>query len=111
MASDVEEDTGYAIGASIGRASNPKTWNAALWYQELDADSMFGQFVDSDFGDGRTDTKGIVFRGAYAPVRNFTIQATYFLNTLNKDEAKDPYFAVNDSLDYDRLQVDLNYKF
>ena len=44
-------------------------------------------------------------------MRNFTIQATYFLNTLNKDEAKDPYFAVNDSLDYDRLQVDLNYKF
>ena len=34
----------------------------ALVYQELDADSMFGQFVDSDFGDGRTDTKGIVFR-------------------------------------------------
>jgi Putative porin len=111
MASGVSEDTGYAIGASIGRASNPKTWNAGLWYQELDADSMFGQFIDSDFGDGRTDTKGFVFRGAYAPVRNFTVQATYFLNTLNKDERSDSNFAVNDSLDYDRLQVDLNYKF
>jgi len=111
MASDVQEDTGFAIGASIGRASNPKTWNAGVWYQELDADSMFGQFVDSDFGDGRTDSKGFVFRGAYAPVRNFNIQATYFLNTLNKDETSDLYFGVNDSLDYDRLQVDLNYKF
>jgi hypothetical protein len=111
MASDVEEDTGFAIGASIGRASNPKTWNAGLWYQELDADSMFGQFVDSDFGDGRTDSKGFVFRGAYAPVRNVTVQATYFLNTLNKDETSDLYFGVNDSLDYDRLQIDLNYKF
>jgi hypothetical protein len=111
MASDVEEDNGYAIGASIGRASNPKTWSAALWYQETDADSMFGQFVDSDFGDGRTNSKGVVFRGAYAPVRNFNIQATYFLNTLNKNETSNSNFAVNDSLDYDRLQVDLNYKF
>jgi len=111
MASGVDESTAYAIGASLGRASNPKTWNAAIWYQELDADSLFGQFVDSDFGDGRTDSKGFVIRGAYAPVRNFNIQATYFLNTINKDETSDPYFAVNDSLDYDRLQIDLNYKF
>jgi hypothetical protein len=111
MASGVDESTAYAIGASLGRASNPKTWNAAIWYQELDADSLFGQFVDSDFGDGRTDTKGIVIRGAYAPVRNFNIQATYFMNTLNKDETRDATFAVDDNLDYDRLQVDLNYKF
>ncbi|MGB7739675.1 MAG: hypothetical protein WBM03_11225, partial [Steroidobacteraceae bacterium] len=59
----------------------------------------------------RTDTKGIVVRGAYAPVRNFNIQATYFMNTLNKDETRDATFAVDDSLDYDRLQIDLNYKF
>lgn len=112
MASGVQEDSGYAVGASLGRASNPKTWNAALWYQDIDADALFGQFVDSDFGDGRTNSKGFVFRGAYAPVRNFNIQATYFLNTLNKNETRDPlYFNVNDSLDYDRLQVDLNYKF
>ena len=111
MASGVDEDNGYAIGASIGRASNPKTWSAALWYQEIDADSMFGQFVDSDFGDGRTNSKGVVFRGAYAPVRNFNIQATYFLNTINKNETSNSNFGVNDSLDYDRLQVDLNYKF
>ena len=99
------------MGVSLGRASNPKTWAAALWYQDLDANSLFGQFIDSDFGDGRTDTKGIVIRGAYAPVRNFNIQATYFMNTLNKDETRDATFAVNDSLDYDRLQIDLNYKF
>jgi len=112
MASSVQESTAYAVGASIGKASNPKTWNAALWYQDIDADSLFGQFVDSDFGDGRTNSKGLVFRGAYAPVRNFNIQATYFLNTLNKNETRDPlYFNVNDSLSYDRLQLDLNYKF
>jgi hypothetical protein len=103
MADDVEYDTAFAIGAMLGKASNAKTWEAGLFYQEIDKDALFGQWIDSDFGDGRTDTEGWVLKGAYAPVRNFTIAGTYFLNTLNKD--------VGTDLDYDRLQLDLNYKF
>jgi cell division protein FtsB len=113
MADDIQYDTAYAVGAQLGRASNPKTWNAAVWYQSLDKDALFAQFVDSDFGDGRTDSDGWVFRGAYAPVRNFNIQATYFLNSINKDVApvSGPGYEVGKGLDYDRLQVDLNYRF
>jgi len=113
VASDVEYDTAYAAGVSIGKASNPKTWMAAVWYQSIDKDALFGQFVDSDFGDGRTDGDGWVLRGAYAPVRNFNIQATYFINSLNKDVApvNGVGFKTGDGLDYDRLQLDLNYKF
>jgi hypothetical protein len=113
MAGGVEYDTAYSVGASLGRASNPKTWNAALWYQSLDKDALFAQFIDSDFGDGRTDSEGWVLRGAYAPVRNFNIQATYFLNTINKDVAPvaGPTFRIGEELDYDRLQLDLNYRF
>jgi len=113
MADDVEYDTAYAAGVSLGRASNPKTWNAAVWYQSIDKDGLFGQFIDSDFGDGRTDSDGWVFRGAYAPVRNFNIQATYFLNSINKDVApvSGVGYEIGDGLDYNRLQVDLNYRF
>ena len=103
MASDVEYDTAFAIGAMVGKASNAKTWEAGLFYQELDKDALFAQWIDSDFGDGRTDSEGWVLKGGYAPVKNFTVNATYFMNTLNKD--------VGVELDYDRLQVDLNYKF
>ena len=85
MANDVEYDTAYAIGAMVGKASNAKTWEAGLFYQELDKDALFGQWIDSDFGDGRTDSEGWVLKGGYAPVRNFTVNATYFMNTLNKD--------------------------
>jgi hypothetical protein len=102
-ADDVEFDTAYAVGASIGKASNAKTWEAGLFFQSLDKDALFAQWVDSDFGDGRTDTEGWVLKAGYAPVRNFTMNATYFLNTVNKD--------VGTELDYDRLQLDLNYKF
>ena len=116
-ASDVEYDTAYAVGVSMGKVGNPKTWLAAVWYQSIDKDALFAQFVDSDFGDGRTDGEGVVLRGAYAPVRNFNVMATYFINTLNKDvapvsgvSAGVPYRIGND-LNYDRLQLDLNYKF
>jgi len=103
MASGVEHDTAYGGGVVLGKASNPKTWEAGLLYQSIDKDALFGQLVDSDFGDGRTDTDGWVLKGGYAPVKNFTVNATYFINTLNKD--------VGTELDYSRLQLDLNYKF
>ena len=96
---------------------NPNTWLAAVWYQSVGKDAQFGQFVDSDFANGNTDGEGWVLRGAYAPVRNFNIMATYFINTLNKDVA--PINGVTDGvpyhiggdLNFNRLQVDLNYKF
>ncbi|MBK6451180.1 MAG: putative porin [Proteobacteria bacterium] len=103
LADDVEYDTAYAIGAMVGKASDAKTWEAGLFYQEIDKDALFAQWIDSDFGDGKTDSEGLVFKAGYAPVKNFTMNATYFMNTLNKDAELD--------LDYDRLQVDLNYKF
>lgn len=103
LADDVEYDTAYAVGAMVGKASNAKTWEAGLFYQAIDKDALFGQWIDSDFGNGNTDSEGWVLKAGYAPVRNFTMNATYFLNTLNKD--------VGVELDYDRLQLDLNYKF
>jgi Skp family chaperone for outer membrane proteins len=103
LASDVEYDTAYAYGVTLGKAINPRTWEAGVFYQSLDKDALFAQWIDSDFGDGKTDSDGWVLKGGYAPVKNFTVNATYFMNTLNKD--------VGTELDYDRLQLDLNYKF
>jgi len=103
MASGVEYDTAYGVGVVLGKASNAKTWEAGIAYQSLDKDALFAQVVDSDFGDGRTDSEGWFLKGGYAPVKNIALNATYFINTLNKD--------VGTELDYNRLQLDLNYKF
>jgi hypothetical protein len=103
LASGVEYDTAYGLGVTLGKASGPRTWEAGAFYQSLDKDALFAQIVDSDFGDGRTDTKGWVLKAGYAPVKNIVLNATYFINTLNKD--------VGTELDYNRLQLDLNYKF
>ena len=116
-ASDVEYNDAYAAGVSMGKLGNPKTWLASVWYQSIGKDAQFGQFVDSDFANGNTDGEGWVLRGGYAPVRNFNITATYFINKLNKDVApvsgsvEGVPFRTGDNLDYNRLQLDLNYKF
>jgi len=103
MASGVEYDTAYGVGAVLGKASDAKTWEAGIGYQSIDKDALFAQIIDSDFGDGKTDSEGWFLKGGYAPVKNVALNATYFINTLNKD--------VGVELDYNRLQLDINYKF
>ena len=100
-------DTAYAVGVSLNKASNPKTWEAGLVYQMSEADAIFGQFHDSDFGDGRTDTSGFAIKGAYAPAANWTVSGTLLINKLNRDTGS----ATTTDLDYKRLQLDMNYKF
>jgi hypothetical protein len=101
-------DQAWAAGLMFGKASNPQTWEFGAAYQVIEKDALFGQLIDSDFAGGSTDAEGWVMRAGFAPVRNWALNATYFLNTRNRD--------VRTSLgqmetDYDRLQVDFNVKF
>ncbi|HZF14508.1 MAG TPA: putative porin [Steroidobacteraceae bacterium] len=96
-------DTAYAAGFLYGKASDARTFEFGAMYQSVQKDALYGQFVDSDFADGRTDGDGAVFRLGYAPVKNWTLNATYFMNTLNRD--------VGTQLDYGRWQLDFNAKF
>ena len=87
---------------------------------------MFGQLLDSDFGDGNTDTKGFAIRGGYTVARNWTLNATLFLNQLANDVPQTNVVVFNDATgdpldttsiatvfdrDYKRLQLDLNFRF
>lgn len=100
-------DTAYAAGVTFNKASNPRTWEVGVVYQAAEADAIFGQFHDSDFGDGKTDTKGFALKAGFAPAASWTINGTLFLNDLNNDLGS----ATTRDLDYRRLQLDLNYKF
>ena len=96
-------DSAYAFGASLGKAANTNTWEVSYLYQSVDKDALFGMFTDSDFADGKTDGKGSVFKFGYAPVKNWTVNATYFMNKRN--------FNSLVELDYKRLQLDFNVKY
>jgi hypothetical protein len=117
-ASGVEDDTAYGLGVTLGKASNAKTWEAGLFYQSVDKDALFAQMIDSDFGDGVSDADGWVIKAGYAPVKNVTLNGTYFMNTRtvcgagaspNNRQCGAGIPAYD--LDYNRLQLDVNYKF
>jgi len=113
LASGVEYDTAYNLGAFLGSTSAPRSWEAGLMYQSMDKDAMFAQLIDADFAAGNTDGDGWLFRVGYAPVRNVVLNATYMSNRLYKDVAPvaGPGFETGRDLDYDRLQLDVNYRF
>jgi outer membrane murein-binding lipoprotein Lpp len=119
-------DTASSAGVSYGLASAVKgTWEFGVLYQQVEKDALFGQLLDSDFGDGNTDTKGFAIRGGYTVARNWTLNATLFLNELSNDVPQTvtvfneatpaPYDTTNitgiTDRDYKRLQLDLNFKF
>jgi hypothetical protein len=118
-------DTAYSAGITYGAAAAAKgTWELGLIWQKTEKDALFGQLLDSDFGDGNTDTQGFVLRGGYTIARNWTLNATLFMNELSNDVPQTvtvfnaatpaPYdttaLTVNDR-DYKRLQLDLNFRF
>ena len=105
-------DTAYNGGFSYGKASNPHTWEFGYMYQRVEKDSLFGQYIDSDWGAGNTDAKGHVFKFGYAFAKNWTFNTTYMLNKTNIDvpATVSGVGSVTDR-DYKRLQLDLNFKY
>lgn len=96
-------DTGTAFGGQIGKAGEPGTWQASVAWQELEADAVVALFTDSDFGGGGTDAKGYTVKGKYALTDNWALGGTLFLNEVE--------LASGAPRDYNRLQLDLEFKF
>ncbi len=98
-----ENDTGWLVGAKYGSAKDKGDWDFTYFYEELEADATVGLLADSDFGGGGTDARGHVLSGTYAFHKAWNFKATYFINEVEIASGKD--------LDYDRLMLDLNFKF
>lgn len=95
-----DDEAGFSSGLQLGKAKNPGTWQLAYIYQDLEADAVLGLTTDSDFGGGGTGSKGHIIKGAYALGKNTSFGVTYFINEQGDLET-----------DYDRLQVDLKFKY
>jgi hypothetical protein len=100
---DAELDTAVGAGVLLGKAASPRTWEAGVAYQILEKDALFAQHIDSDFAGGVSDSEGMILRAAYAPLKNWVLNATLFLTQGNVD--------VGNPYDYDRLLLDFNVKF
>jgi regulator of replication initiation timing len=98
-------DTGWLAGFNWGKASNPNTWEFGYAYGAIEKDAQFGQFVDSDFGGGVTDVDGSIIKLGFAPAKNWVLNGTYFMNNRFVDA------PGATERNYDRYQIDLNWKF
>jgi hypothetical protein len=106
-------DTAQSIGVLYGKAGDPRTWELGGYWQKIERDALYAQMIDSDFAGGNTDGKGWVLKGAYAPAKNWTLNATYFINKTNNDIAFNGGTGIGtvNNRGYNRLQLDLNFKF
>lgn len=101
-------DTGYIVGAKIGKAKSKGSWQFAYQYQDLEADAALGLLTDSDFAGGGTDGKGHRLGGAYALSKAWTVGFTWFVN----NEAGEKNLAdEGGALDYDRIMIDTVFKY
>ena len=98
-----ENDTGYLFGVKYGSAKARGSWDFGYFYKKLEADAVVGLVTDSDFGGGGTDAKGHVLSGTYAFHDNWNFKATYFINDIA--------LASGNPRDFDRLMLDLNFKY
>lgn len=95
------EDTGYQVGFKVGKAKDVGSAEFGYSYTELEKDAVLGGFTDSDRWGGGTNGKGHKIGAAYQIAKNLQCGATYFMNDKGLDNSKD----------YDRLQLDLVAKF
>ena len=96
-------DTGFALGASLGEVTGPRTWRVGYVYQDLEADAVVGTFTDSDWAGGGTDGTGHVVEFNYGFRDRLVFGFRYFLNERGED-------AGNEH-DFNRLQADVQFNY
>ncbi len=107
-----DQNTGWAVGVTFGKAGKKGLWEVGYRYKHLEADAWYEEVVDSDFGAfnggayrSGTNLKGHIVRASYSPYDFLTLGATWFL-TRPIDETP----AGNDDVIH-RLQLDAALKF
>lgn len=100
-----KEDVGWLAGFKLGKAKEWKTWEIGYFYEKLERDAVVGAFTDSDFADGGSDVRGHKIMGGLGLDKNWTFKVTYYINDVGIS------LPSSQERDYDRLQVDLYFKF
>ena len=97
-----DEDTGYLIGLTAGKAKDVGTLEGGYNWRSLEKDAVLGALSDSDSFGGGTNGEGHKLFLKYQLAKNLQLGATYYLQVKDPD-GKD--------IDYDRLQLDAVAKF
>ena len=96
-------DSGFAVGAKVGAAKAKGSMEFGWTFMEIGADAVISTFHDSDFAGGNTDSSGHVIKAKYALSKHIALGGTVFVDKLDRVNGVEH--------DYDRLQLDIEFKF
>ena len=96
-------DTGWLVGATVGKAKAPGSWQFGYDYRDVERDAVLAIWNDSDWSGGLTGAEGHTLSAAYQLAKNVQLALTYFHCQITDREP-------NPNLDYRRLHGDLKVK-
>ena len=112
---------GLAVGTNLGLTMNQvaakkNTWEARVYWQQVQLNSIDPNLTDSDFFEGRTNLEGIFVAFAYAPsdsiIGTFRFGGAHRLNANAPTPGSNPDIPqVQPLTQYKLLQFDLTWKF
>ena len=93
----------YAVGAKVGSAKSKGAMQFGWTYMDVGADSVIAIFNDSDFAGARTNSSGHMLNLQYGLSKKIALAGTFFFNEVQP--------AVGPERDYNRMQLDISFKF
>ncbi|CAA6822841.1 MAG: Outer membrane receptor for ferric coprogen and ferric-rhodotorulic acid [uncultured Sulfurovum sp.] len=103
-----DNNFGYDVAAQLGKAKRIGDWQVKYSYTELQEDAVLGAYSDSDNFGGGTAARGHAVRAKYKAGKNLFLAGNFFFNELYASTSKN---ATAVESDYDRVQLDMIYKF
>ncbi|MEY4384805.1 MAG: hypothetical protein RLY20_88, partial [Verrucomicrobiota bacterium] len=112
-------DVGYAFGVTIGKSGKKGLWDLSYQYRNLEADAVYEEFTESDFGGNYltapaggntgyrsgTNVRGHIIKAQYSPYDSLTLGITYWITDLINESPAGSQSGAG------RLQVDAAIKF
>jgi len=101
-----DNNFGYDLALKLGSAKQVGEWQVKYSYTELQGDATFAAYSDSDNFGGGTGAKGHAVRVKYKAGKNFYLAGSFFFDTLYAGKSH-----TGGDADYERVQLDMIYKF
>ena len=101
-----DNNFGYDLAIKLGKAKKVGDWQVKYSYTDLQEDATFAAYSDSDNFGGGTGAKGHAIRGKYKAGKNLYLAGSFFFDTLYASKSH-----TGEEADYERVQLDMIYKF
>jgi len=98
-------DTGWLVGARVGKADGTGSWDVGYQYERVEADAVLGLLRDSNVAGGGADIRGHKLFGTYAVDKQWHMGLTIYVD----NEAGENAFGA--ARDYDRVVLDTLFKY